>query len=143
MIGGCRVWSFIAFTLLIMCISGLIPHFTYNSIIEELNHGVDHFLPGECPGAPDSGFIVPLVQNRHNDTNDHDIQNHLDLFSSHFEKIEHLAMQADTNFFLGHRPLFGLGCDNGTIVTLDWTLQQSLGPSSLDQISATFHGHMQ
>eukprot|EP00804_Cyclotella_cryptica_P008753 CCRYP_018463-RB/>CCRYP_018463-RB protein AED:0.03 eAED:0.03 QI:300/1/1/1/0.66/0.5/4/814/481 len=114
-----------------------------DSIIKELNGGVDHFLPGACPGVPDNGYIVPLQQTRYNDTNDQDIPNHLDLFTQHFEKIEVMSLESDNNFYIGHRPLFGISCNNGTVVTLDWTLQQSLGPTTLNRISAIFSGHMQ
>jgi hypothetical protein len=117
--------------------------FCLHSIIEEFNKGADHFLPGNCPGAPDSGVIVPLEQNRYNDSNDHTVQDHLGLFTKHFEWIEKMSLESDTNFYLGHRPIFGIGCNNGTVVTLDWTLQQSLGLTTLDRISATFHGHIQ
>lgn len=113
------------------------------SIIEELNKGVDHFLPGQCPGSPKSGYIVPIEQNRYNDTNDQTIDDHLNVFTQHFHKIEQMSLQSDTNFYLGHRPIFGIGCNNGTIAALDWTLQQSLGRTTLDRISATFSGHMQ
>lgn len=115
----------------------------YLSIIEELNKGVDHFLPGQCPGPPKSGYIVPIEQDRFNDTSDKTVEDHLDMFTGHFEKIKRMTLDADTNFYLGHRPIFGIGCSNGSIATLDWTLQQSLGRTTLDRISATFSGHMQ
>jgi hypothetical protein len=113
------------------------------SIIKELNGGVDHFLPGSCPGKPNSGLIVPLQQTRYNDTTDYDIKDHLELFTQQFKQIEKLSFEAETNFYIGHRPLLGIGCNNGTVVSLDWTLQQSLGPSTLNRIAAIFSGHVQ
>lgn len=113
------------------------------SIIEELNKGVDHFAPGQCRGALKSESLIPIEQNRFNDTNDLSVEDQLDMFTRNFHKIEEMSLEADTNFYLGHRPIFGIGCNNGSIATLDWTLQQSLGRSTLDRISATFSGHMQ
>ena len=116
-----------------------------HSIIEPLDGGVDHFKLGECPGIPPSGSIVPVQENRYNDTaaSQFDTPVQLATFVQHFKKIEQYSQNYATNFYVGHRPILGIGCNAGELVTLDWTLQQALGPSTLDRISAIITGHMQ
>lgn len=68
-----------------------------------------------------------------------------------FERIEHFRRQFQTveanklpdvtNILGTHRPIFGVACDKGKYITLDWTLQQALGDSTLKGISAMISGH--
>ena len=113
-----------------------------DSIISPLNEGVDHFKAGQCPGPPASGYIVPVQEDRNDDPTDRNIEDQIDTFTKHFETIEELSQSHSTNFYVGHRPIFGIGCNNGTYVTLDWTLQQSLGETTLNFISGIITGHM-
>jgi hypothetical protein len=112
-----------------------------NSEIEEYNGGVDKFLnsPQGCPGAPSDGsLIVPTQEIRTDD----DAQSQIELFTEWFNYIEDLSTERDTNFYVGHRPLLAIGCNWTDIVTLDWTLQQSLSQNTLHRISAIISGHM-
>jgi hypothetical protein len=111
--------------------------------IDPLNGGVDHFTVSEegCPGAPSDGtLIVPVQEARNLDPTKAAVQ--IELYTDYFKQIEELSQERETNFYVGHRPIFGIGCDNTSIVTLDWTLQQSLGPTTLDRISGLITGHM-
>ena len=117
-----------------------------NSAIDPLNGGVDHYKSGQCPGIPPSGAIVPIQEDRYNDTSpgaQNETTEQLEIFTSHFKLIETYSQEYDTNFYVGHRPILGIGCDGGKVVTLDWTLQQSLGLTTLDRISGLITGHMQ
>ena len=117
-----------------------------DSLINPLRKGVDHFMVSDqgCPGAPEDGStIVPIRENRYLDPktkNETDTQ--VAIFTNWFKRIEELSQGRENNFYVGHRPILGIGCNYTDIVTLDWTLQESLGPNTLDRISALITGHM-
>jgi hypothetical protein len=111
-----------------------------DSEINPLNKGVDHFIPGECPPPLSDGeYYVPLAQTLPDDESKDNIQT----YTAYLQTMEKYSQNYETNFYVGHRPLFGLGCNEGEFVALDWTLQQSLGPNTLDRVSAIISGHMQ
>lgn len=111
-----------------------------DSEINPLNKGVDHFIPGECPPPLGDGeYYVPLDQPLSDEASIDNIK----IYTEHLQRMEKYSQNYGTNFYVGHRPLLGLGCNEGEFVTLDWTLQQSLGPNTLDRISAIISGHMQ
>ena len=56
--------------------------------------------------------------------------------------LEGMSSTEDTNFLVAHHPLLHIGCFNGAIMTMDWTMQNSLSPTTLDRVSAIFSGHM-
>jgi len=113
-----------------------------DSIINPLYGGVDKYIPGECPGIPSSGAIKPVQENRFEDPTDESVMQQLDTFQRHFKDVETFSQTHNNNFYVGHRPVLGIGCNSSHVVTLDWTLQQSLGPTTLDRISGIITGHM-
>lgn len=89
---------------------------------------------------------MPIQEDRWNDTNLDDTattQQQLATFTEQMQRIESLSQSYETNFYVGHRPILGIGCNASQIVTLDWTLQQSLGPTTLNRINGLITGHMQ
>eukprot|EP00965_Chrysotila_dentata_P008433 274502-Pleurochrysis_carterae.AAC.2 len=56
-------------------------------------------------------------------------------------RLEDWSQSHDTNFYASHRPLFAVACDGDHMNVLDWTMQQSLGPHTLDRVSAAIAGH--
>jgi len=118
-----------------------------DSIINPLRGGVDHYmntLEG-CPGTPEDGqpLIVPKRENRYLDPkNAEETEEQVELFTKWFKDIEFLSLDRETNFYVGHRPVLGIGCNYTDVVTLDWTLQQSLTNTTFDRISALITGHM-
>lgn len=117
-----------------------------DSQINPLRGGVDHYMntPEGCPEAPtDGSLIVPVRENRYLDPDEAEkARQQVELFTDYFQQIEELSAERETNFYVGHRPVLGIGCNYTSIVTLDWTLQQSLGPTTLDRISGIISGHM-
>ncbi|KAL7532817.1 hypothetical protein ACHAWF_004252 [Thalassiosira exigua] len=112
-----------------------------DSAIDPLGGGVDHYLPSQCPGPPSSGTLVPMQEAR--DMNDEETVKQLQIFTETFKYVDAYALHYDTNFYVGHRPILGVGCNASQLASLDWTLQQSLGPNTLDGFNALITGHMQ
>ena len=118
-----------------------------DSMINPLRKGVDHYMntPQGCPGAPEEGqpLIEPVRENRYLDPeNAEETRQQVEVYTKWFKVIEVLSQNRESNFYVGHRPVLGIGCNYTSVVTLDWTLQQSLGPNTLDRISALITGHM-
>ena len=101
-----------------------------DSLINPLRKGVDHFIVTDqgCPGAPEDGStIVPIRENRYLDPktkNETDKQ--VATFTNWFKRIEELSQGRENNFYVGHRPILGIGCNYTDIVTLDWTHYRNL-----------------
>ena len=120
-----------------------------DSGIEPKDRGFDglEFVEGDCPTEMGSDLPVPEVMSRFLATNpeqecDH-IYSQLDTFTRYFERVYQMSSESDkTNIYLGHRPIFGIACNDTKILSMDWTLQCSLACSTFDKISALFSGHM-
>ena len=99
-----------------------------------------------CPGppGPDDGPIIPVVQSRFWDPNQSNetILAQVARYSREMEVLGNLSLSHATNFYAAHRPLFAVDCNDTWMVTLDWTMQESLGPNTLDRVSASINGHM-
>uniref|UniRef100_A0A7S4B6Q2 Calcineurin-like phosphoesterase domain-containing protein n=2 Tax=Chrysotila carterae TaxID=13221 RepID=A0A7S4B6Q2_CHRCT len=118
-----------------------------DSLITPLNKGVDHFnyTEGACPGpAPEGEVLVPETQSRYEDEDqdDAEVTRQIGLYSGYMKTLEDWSQSHDTNFYASHRPLFAVACDGDHMNVLDWTMQQSLGPHTLDRVSAAIAGHM-
>mmetsp|Transcript_20787 Transcript_20787/g.42434 ORF Transcript_20787/g.42434 Transcript_20787/m.42434 type:complete len:697 (+) Transcript_20787:2007-4097(+) len=119
-----------------------------DSTIEPKDRGFDglQFIPGDCPTKSGTDLQVPELMNRFLATNpEQDCENiydELDIFTQHFLKVEEMSKSYETNFYLGHRPIFGIACNDTKLLSMDWTLQCSLGCTTLDRVSALFSGHM-
>jgi hypothetical protein len=97
---------------------------------------------GECPSIPLNGeFIVPEPETRSAEDDDK-IGLQIPYFMNAMMVLEGMSSTKDTNFLVAHHPLLHVGCFNGAIMTMDWTMQNSLSPTTLDRVSAIFSGHM-
>ena len=120
-----------------------------DSGIEPKDHGFDglQFVEGDCPTEMGSDLPSPEVMNRFLATNPEQDCEHiyaqLDTFTHYFERVREMSVESDKmNFYLGHRPIFGIACNDTKLLSMDWTLQCSLACSTFDYISALFSGHM-
>lgn len=120
-----------------------------DSFISPLNEGIDHFTfkEGNCPLPPgaDEDPLVPTVQNnRHNDTDQKkaEIDEQVAQFTRYMKTIRVMSESHDTNLYAAHRPVFAVACDNTSMVTLDWTIQQALESNTLDRVVSMIGGHM-
>ncbi|CAB9501988.1 ser Thr protein phosphatase family protein [Seminavis robusta] len=116
-----------------------------DSMIEPLNKGIDHFnfTAGACPQkGPQPVLATP--QNRLTDPeeNSTSVQEQIAYYSSVMEELYWNSLTHDTNFYVAHRPVFGIGCDGDEMATLDWTMQQAMRNHTLDRVSACINGHM-
>lgn len=71
-----------------------------------------------------------------------EIREQITYFAGQFSKVIANVQPGLTNFLVSHRPLFGVGCNQGKYVTMDWTMQQALGNRTLKGISASINGHV-
>jgi hypothetical protein len=62
-------------------------------------------------------------------------------FEGYWDKVKTLSTSHETNFLVGHRPVFGVYCNQSQIYTSDWTLQVSLVEDTLDRVSGIISGH--
>lgn len=120
-----------------------------DSGIEPKDHGFDglKFVEGDCPADTGSDLPAPEVMNRFLATNPEQecehIYSQLNTFTRYFERVREMSSESNrTYFYLGHRPIFGIACNDTKLLSMDWTLQCSLACSTFDQISALFSGHM-
>jgi hypothetical protein len=118
-----------------------------DSTVSPKEKGIDHFafVEGACPPPTISGApVIPLVQDRNDDSSQTtaEIEEQLEIYTKAFELMESTSQAYETNFYVAHRPVFAVACNNTDMVTLDWTMQQSLGKNTLDRISAMIGGHM-
>jgi len=120
-----------------------------DSGIEPKDHGFDglQFIEGDCPTETGSDLPPPEIMNRFLATNPEQecehVYSQLDTFTGYFEQIREASIESDkTSFYLGHRPVFGIACNDTKLLSMDWTLQCSLECSTFDEISALFSGHM-
>lgn len=87
---------------------------------------------GECPSIPPDGeFIVPEPETRSAEVDDK-IGLQMPYFMNAMLVLEGMSSTEDTNFLVAHHPLLHIGCFNGAIMTMDWTMQNSLSPTTLD-----------
>ena len=102
--------------------------------------------PESCPKRPKRGDppLVSLPLDRYDDEEQdpEEITRQLEKFTALFQKFEKLSQNYETNFYASHHPVFAVACNDTTMVDLDWTMQQSIGPSTLDRVSAIISGHM-
>lgn len=119
-----------------------------DSEISPLDKGIDHFsfINGSCPEPPAPGEppIVAVPQNRFRDKTQtkESIDEQLAIYTEEMEFLRNESLSYETNFYSSHRPIFAIACNATTIVTLDWTVQESLAPDTLDRVSAAIGGHM-
>ena len=121
-----------------------------DSIINPKDKGIDHFVfvNGSCPSRPGVGEspIVAVPQSRFTAENPtqskESIDKDLAWYSQAMVVLRNLSLAYDTNFYVSHRPIFAIACNDTEIATLDWTIQQSLQPHTLDRVSAAVGGHM-
>ena len=120
-----------------------------DSGIEPKDHGFDglQFIEGDCPTEMGSDLSPPEIMNRFLATNPEQecehIYSQLDIFTEYFEQIREASVEFDSaSFYLGHRPIFGIACNDTKLLSMDWTLQCALACSTFDEISALFSGHM-
>ena len=120
-----------------------------DSGIEPKDHGFDglQFVEGDCPTEMGSDLPAPEVMSRFLAINPEQecehIYSQLDTFTHYFERVREMSVESDKmNFYLGHRPIFGIACNDTKLLSMDWTLQCSLACSTFDYISALFSGHM-
>lgn len=120
-----------------------------DSAITPKDRGFDglQFIKGDCPNEMGSDLPPPEIMNRFLATNPQQecehVYSQLETFTRYFEQIREMSSKSDTtNFYLGHRPIFGIACNDTKLLSMDWTLQCSLACDTLQGISALFSGHM-
>ncbi len=106
------------------------------------SHEVDDFdfVDGACPSSPTNGtdYLVPEQLALPSDI----FLPQREVYAKNFEDIEAMSLNFDTNFYVGHYPLLAVACNGTNIVTLDYTLQQSLRNGTLDNIVGIISGHI-
>ncbi|KAL7528415.1 hypothetical protein ACHAXR_002438, partial [Thalassiosira sp. AJA248-18] len=117
-----------------------------DSLIEPLNQGIDHFnfTEGACP-APrnDSKPWIADAQTRLGDgENETTVLAQIAYYKGVMETLYENSLSHDTNFYVAHRPIFGIACNGDEYATLDWTIQNALQRHTLDRVSGLINGHM-
>jgi hypothetical protein len=101
---------------------------------------------GACPQAPGADdpplYAIPTPRYEDPTQSPVDIESEIDLYSAMMGTLRNLSLSHDTNFYVSHRPVFGVGCNGSVFQSLDWTVQQSLGPNTFNRVSACIGGHM-